>query len=238
MTSTPDFGALLRAEELEELEQFLMSPAVAEDTMTLDELDGYLTALAIGPTVLPLGKWFAGIWGSTPHGMPDFDSDKEMQHIINLIFRRINGIIDTLENNPDSHEPLFLQIETEGESEILIGKSWSMGFMKAIGLYKRDWEPLFENPDGMRALNPIYLMGTEQLTDAQEAQIETLEQCIELSNRIPDSITWIYRFWLPQRQAAMKRAEVAEANVGKHKAGRNDPCPCGSGKKFKKCCGA
>lgn len=22
------------------------------------------------------------------------------------------------------------------------------------------------------------------------------------------------------------------------KAGRNDPCPCGSGKKFKKCCGA
>jgi uncharacterized protein YecA (UPF0149 family) len=22
------------------------------------------------------------------------------------------------------------------------------------------------------------------------------------------------------------------------KAGRNDPCPCGSGKKFKKCCGS
>jgi SEC-C motif-containing protein len=21
------------------------------------------------------------------------------------------------------------------------------------------------------------------------------------------------------------------------RAGRNDPCPCGSGKKFKKCCG-
>lgn len=23
-----------------------------------------------------------------------------------------------------------------------------------------------------------------------------------------------------------------------HKVGRNDPCPCGSGKKHKKCCGA
>jgi SWIM/SEC-C metal-binding protein len=23
-----------------------------------------------------------------------------------------------------------------------------------------------------------------------------------------------------------------------HKVGRNDPCPCGSGKKYKKCCGA
>lgn len=28
-----------------------------------------------------------------------------------------------------------------------------------------------------------------------------------------------------------------EANVGKNKVGRNEPCPCGSGKKYKKCCG-
>lgn len=27
------------------------------------------------------------------------------------------------------------------------------------------------------------------------------------------------------------------ATHGKHKVGRNDPCPCGSGKKYKKCCG-
>lgn len=25
--------------------------------------------------------------------------------------------------------------------------------------------------------------------------------------------------------------------VSREKVGRNDPCPCGSGKKFKKCCG-
>ncbi|WP_407637202.1 SEC-C metal-binding domain-containing protein [Candidatus Nitrososphaera gargensis] len=25
-------------------------------------------------------------------------------------------------------------------------------------------------------------------------------------------------------------------NSGKTKVGRNDPCPCGSGRKFKKCC--
>lgn len=26
-------------------------------------------------------------------------------------------------------------------------------------------------------------------------------------------------------------------NDGEAKVGRNDPCPCGSGKKYKKCCG-
>jgi len=37
------------------------------------------------------------------------------------------------------------------------------------------------------------------------------------------------------------RSEEAEAAAHKpavsHKVGRNDPCPCGSGKKYKKCCG-
>jgi preprotein translocase subunit SecA len=33
-------------------------------------------------------------------------------------------------------------------------------------------------------------------------------------------------------------AEVQQRRVGEHKVGRNDPCPCGSGKKYKKCHGA
>jgi len=46
----------------------------------------------------------------------------------------------------------------------------------------------------------------------------------------------------PQRERVMKpTAENAGATVRKdpsEKVGRNDPCPCGSGKKYKKCCGA
>lgn len=30
---------------------------------------------------------------------------------------------------------------------------------------------------------------------------------------------------------------VKKQPVRKQKIGRNDPCPCGSGKKYKKCCG-
>ena len=32
--------------------------------------------------------------------------------------------------------------------------------------------------------------------------------------------------------------EAAKPMKSAKTAGRNDPCPCGSGKKFKKCCGA
>jgi uncharacterized protein YecA (UPF0149 family) len=43
-------------------------------------------------------------------------------------------------------------------------------------------------------------------------------------------------------EAAQLRKEakrsVAAPKVTTPKIGRNEPCPCGSGKKFKKCCGA
>jgi len=33
-------------------------------------------------------------------------------------------------------------------------------------------------------------------------------------------------------------SSVQQPKIAQAKAGRNDPCPCGSGKKYKKCCGA
>jgi uncharacterized protein YecA (UPF0149 family) len=32
------------------------------------------------------------------------------------------------------------------------------------------------------------------------------------------------------------RAGADQDPLRRHKVGRNDPCPCGSGKKYKKCC--
>jgi len=37
--------------------------------------------------------------------------------------------------------------------------------------------------------------------------------------------------------ACFNRPVEGQAASGKQKVGRNDPCPCGSGKKYKKCCG-
>ena len=39
------------------------------------------------------------------------------------------------------------------------------------------------------------------------------------------------------RMAGAGEATVQQVVRGE-KVGRNDPCPCGSGKKYKKCCGA
>ncbi|MGD0678464.1 MAG: SEC-C metal-binding domain-containing protein [Polyangiaceae bacterium] len=42
--------------------------------------------------------------------------------------------------------------------------------------------------------------------------------------------------WFAEWGATQRRADAAKAPVRQNKVGRNAPCPCGSGKKFKKCC--
>lgn len=41
-----------------------------------------------------------------------------------------------------------------------------------------------------------------------------------------------------KREAVKKRWKKSKTVVKEKEPGRNDPCPCGSGKKYKKCCGA
>jgi len=45
-----------------------------------------------------------------------------------------------------------------------------------------------------------------------------------------------YRFFEAHRQAEAS-ARTSEPRRNAPKVGRNDPFPCGSGKKYKKCCG-
>jgi uncharacterized protein len=49
----------------------------------------------------------------------------------------------------------------------------------------------------------------------------------------------IYRYFLSRRRLSLegeRRRGTRRRSAAK--IGRNEPCPCGSGKKFKKCCGA
>jgi preprotein translocase subunit SecA len=47
----------------------------------------------------------------------------------------------------------------------------------------------------------------------------------------------MYDTYLQSRVSREKIEQDAIINAFS-KIGRNDPCPCGSGKKYKKCCGA
>lgn len=64
-------------------------------------------------------------------------------------------------------------------------------------------------------------------------------------NMVGCNAEWLYTLpqWediiTPERRKELYKIEKSSRTVVKPpKVGRNDPCPCGSGKKYKKCCGA
>ncbi len=95
--------------------------------------------------------------------------------------------------------------------------------------------------------NSVSLRGYAQKDPLIEYQKESYKLYTSMMNRIRDlMVSYIFRLQLPPHQTAAERAQAAAAKNPQHSEdapvqkhiGRNDPCPCGSGKKYKKCCGA
>jgi uncharacterized protein len=207
--------------------------------MTIEALDGYLTAMAIGPTTVPPSYWLPGVWGPSEDHAPKFETMDHAQHILGLILRNMNGIIASLENDPDAFEPVFGFSRFDGDDhEYIDGEAWAMGFMHGLMLIRMDWQALFDSEEGREALEPIRLMGALDLPDEVLDVVDTPQQREVLTKQFPASVAAIYRFWLPYRLAVHERKLATTIQRTESKVGRNDPCPCGSGKKFKKCCGA
>lgn len=224
----------LSDEEMDELGNFLLSDATSDETMMLDRLDGYLTAIVTAPVMLAARVWLPHVWGPSEKDEPTFDSSAQLERITGLIMRQFNSIALRLQENPDACEPVFdSAVYPDSPREYVDGEMWAYGYMTGVDLQRQDWRRFFDNTNNTELLRPIYLLGTEDVTADEEALIETPEQREELSKQIPVSVAGLYRFWQPYRSA------VAEPTMQREnpKIGRNEKCPCGSGRKYKKCCG-
>jgi uncharacterized protein len=222
-----DIDGPLTEEELDELDQFLMSHETPDDCMDISMLDGFLTALAIGPNTLAPSAWMPVIWG----GEMTWTSRERLDRISSLIFRHANAVLFFLRDDPDSFDPLLYE-EREGDKVVQIPEEWCSGFVQGMALDEEAWQPLLDSDAGQELLFPILLFGTESGGHDLEEEPELQSQRPELVAALGESVLGIQAYWLPQRNARSTRRREEP------KVGRNDLCPCGSGKKFKKCCGS
>lgn len=92
--------------------------------------------------------------------------------------------------------------------------------------------------ESLKKENPI-----EDMTEDTMVNLEY--DCEKLYyNMVEAKAEWLYELpeWdallTPEKRKELYKAQKISGTVVKgNKVGRNDPCPCGSGKKYKKCCG-
>ena len=185
---------LLTDQEFDELDRFLMSAHCGDETMAMDALNGYLTAIAIGPVDIPPEQWLARIWGPTPQDAPKFRDAQQSARILELLSRALEEIRVTFEVAPKDFEPLFSVHKFKGK-ELLDAEAWCWGFLEAISLDKAAWRHLRESSQAI-LLRAIDLLGAEEIDDAQLVLVDDPVKCHKLAIEVEASVPLIQRFWL------------------------------------------
>jgi uncharacterized protein len=225
---------LLDQVDLEALERFLVSDRSPPDSMMLSDLDGFLTGIAVGPELILPSEWLPLVWGGEA---PEFADEGEAKVVLGTIMARYNEILRQIADH--AFAPIFWTTR-DGTP---IAANWAEGFLQAILLRMDAWERLLKSKREGQLLIPILaLCGDENgesllgLPPGDEDRI--MQDVVEF---IPPCVIAIAAYWRRQGpkqiSMALTPGPSSIAHQSSSKVGRNDPCPCGSGKKFKKCCG-
>lgn len=128
------------------------------------------------------------------------------------------------------YHPAFLPEAGEPSRDAV--EAWVGGFWKAMALDPAGWGALAEDERPHIIIEPsvgsIGLGWDEAFEPAEDIE----DRLDEGAARSPHALL------LPRKIAELRAARTATGPATRRaKIGRDDPCPCGSGKRYKRCCG-
>jgi uncharacterized protein len=218
---------LLTDPELDRLSDFFES---LKDAMNIERFDGFLCALVSGPEVVMLSEYWPIALGCDPAETEVFSTPEQAQEIFSLVVKHWNSISTRLDAG-EIYEPVLLQNDAGQAS----GIEWANGFLEGVALRRDSWSELFEDEDSGGAILPILALAHENHPDPSLRYPSPLPgKRDDLLAMMMAGLVHTYEYFKQRRTdptavpITVKRSEP--------KIGRNEPCPCGSGQKYKNCC--
>lgn len=235
--------------EFAELDELLAETPEPLEPLDTVMLDGYLCGVIVQPVLLEPATWLAHVFDFDGRPLPD-DVDKAWQErTTSLILRRYAALNRTLAED-GWFEPLILEFDdehppeplAEGEVDPMAGLSpvsqalmpWAGGFQHAALCFP----DLMEMPDDavMTALARLFRHLPVE-TDEEREVVELLDKespLATLDDAMEELVATVADLYDLTTEL---RYKVDTVKRDAPKVGRNEPCPCGSGKKFKQCHG-
>lgn len=155
----------LTGDELQALDT-LLQQLPADGAMTLDGLDGFLTALLTGPgdllKALPTAQWLPMVWGGDgENGNADaapFASKRQRKATVVLVLRHLRHISHQIHHDAANWEPIF-SVAEQGAQEWADARDWCCGFLQAVDLLPSPWDAIWDDPELGPALAPLLALG-------------------------------------------------------------------------------
>ncbi|UJW85156.1 UPF0149 family protein [Devosia sp. SL43] len=206
-----------------------MLDALGDDAMVLGQLDGYLCGIIVSPQEIDEAEWLPGVFGVEVTNTGDAAMlGVDMAELSQLILARRDAI--TAELAADRYQPLY---DVDGDD--VLWEIWLDGFEQAMGLRLRSWEKLLQSHKESRAqeaafgITDLLAVSDPRMPEAERNDPAIANLIREAPGIIPRLAGELYR----AHRLAAPQAPLRVASTG-----RNDPCPCGSGFKYKRCHGA
>lgn len=217
--------------------------------MSLSELNGFLTAILVSPDLITPSSWLPQIWGGGER-LPMTD-EAVAQMLVDAVMEHYNIIAGELHHGR-TITPLY---EQDMNSDETLWEPWVSGFELGMQFAPDGWNRILNSDDEEAAASIRLILLLHDIdigeSDLTEAQIDEMDE--RAPALLPQAVATI-NDWRRQREPYALRVgsdtpdtarltgrdNVIDFPGQSHgpKAGRNERCPCGSGRKYKHCCGA
>jgi uncharacterized protein len=209
--------------------------ALGEDSMLLEELDGFIAGLLACPELIMPSDWLPVVWHEdSADQQPVFANLDHANRVLGLVMEHYNSVARTLMERPDRYSPLFSVDTRNGD---ILWELWIEGFEKAVALRPSAWRKLLDADADTAAAMSGMLMLADIARGDENAPRKDRDAAVATA---PDNIAaWVVALneWRLANYQPMQSIVPRASSGSTKKIGRNDPCPCGSGKKYKRCCG-
>jgi len=216
--------APLSEAELDRLDALLHGGLADFEPMPLDAVQGLFFALACGPAEIPSSRWLPLVLGASP----PTDATGTLREAIDLVTR----FHDQCRSDVDGER--FGLILYDGEDGGHDLQTWCAGYLEGVDLADPDWYEAGDPDEVDELLFPFVVLAGE-LHERERSQFKDAEwdelvgSC---GSALAEAIVEVREYW------QIVRNPPQTVRRDSPKIGRNDPCPCGSGRKFKHCCAA
>jgi len=248
---------LFTTKEEKTLKQLLACAVDQDEVLSLASLHGFLYCLAIIPETVVPSEWLPCVFGEE---MIEVADEAEANTLMGALFAAYNRFINANENDQLIFPFAMGKLKTPDIDQV---RQWAYGFFLGTNLRPEVWglpdgdELIPEEEDdaseeeqeiaacmgvllGVAFPEKIAEMFDEE-PDTELDQIKLKEQEARFFVLLPQAIETFQEMANEQRATRRqnsRRQESAPLPLRRaEKVGRNEPCPCGSGKKYKKCCG-
>ena len=234
-----DLKARLSKKERDQLEVLMEArdPGLAGPMQgSITGVHGFLTSIACGPMVMP-SEWIPVIF----HDPDDvgWESQEQAQRAMTLLMRFHNEIVADLEPTGRRYSIIIDRLG-DGADAVDLADDWCRGYVLGIAMRNDEWQEAMEAPELRTAFLPILTIAHPKKLGLDFA--EDFKTYQALVDELPDCAFAISEWWRKKRVAEMhssaQGSDVGTARRVGPKMSPNASCPCGSGKKYKRCCSA